>query len=119
MFWNKKEEEAVAENPTAIQIAIPDAVVIQKQEPKPIEIPPFGTQAHGLIRFGKSWLNLSEMVALEFDPPDGCGAECIFKGKKGAWHIPEEDAAALRSYLEGFESAQKAVDEAAESSHAV
>src|SRR5882762_5882402 len=98
MWWSKKQEAQNA--PVAVQTVIPEPV----PEPKTVAIPPFGAQAHGLIRFGKSWLNLSEMVALEFDPPDGCGAECIFKGKKGSWHIPEEDAAALRSYLEGFEN---------------
>jgi hypothetical protein len=104
MFWSKKKVEP----------AVGAVAIEEKPEPKKkeIQISPFGAQAHGLTRFGNTWINLSELSVLEFNPPDGCGAECYFKGQSGDWHFSDEDAAAMRQYLEGFESAQKAVDDA-------
>ena len=77
-----------------------------------IQCPPFGAQVAGLTQFGKTWINLNEVSVIEFDPPDGCGAECRFKEAKGVWHITDSDALAMRTYLEAFEQLKGQVDEA-------
>lgn len=58
----------------------------------------YGEQAFGMTRFGNVWLTMSEVVATDFDPVDGCGAEVMYRnGKK--WHLNNDDAAALQKYM--------------------
>jgi hypothetical protein len=77
----------------------------------PKQLPPFGEKVGNLIRFGGTWLNLNEVSVIEFDPPDGCGAEVRFNHASKVWHIPNADGRALRAYLEGFDAVRKSVDE--------
>jgi hypothetical protein len=113
MWFDKKakvETSATVEDHPAVAAApVQEPVAPEK---KSVVVPPYGFQAHGLTRFGNSWLNLDEVSVIEFDPPDGCGAECLFKGGGDEWHIPDADAAAIREYLNGLEAAGRTVDSA-------
>ncbi len=73
---------------------------------------PYGQRVGNLTRFGETWFDLDQIVAVEFNPEDGCGAEVAMRGDE-CWHVPIEDAECLRAYLTGFESLQQRVDEAA------
>jgi len=79
--------------------------------PKPPALPPFGEKVGNLIRFGDTWLDLSELSVVEFNPPDGCGAEIMFRHNSTEWHLSDLDGRALRAYLESFDAIRKSVDE--------
>jgi hypothetical protein len=73
----------------------------------------YGAKAGHLTQVGGSWVDIANLDVVEFDPPDGCGAEVMFKGNtKTIWHLSEADAQALRSYLEGMAKSGASVDEA-------
>lgn len=79
------------------------AVDLPEQGPRKIvACPPFGDRIGELTRFGKTWINLNEVSVIEFQPPDGCGCEVMFKNNKTEWHISEEDALAIKTYLENL-----------------
>ena len=73
----------------------------------------YGAKAGHLTQVGGSWVDIANLDVVEFDPPDGCGAEVMFKGNtKTIWHLSDADAQALRSYLEGMAKSGASVDEA-------
>lgn len=78
-------------------------------EPPPrdtdVVIPPFGHRCGNLTRFGSMWINLDDVSVIEFNPADGCGAEFQTKGASdNLWHMDDQDAAALRIYLDASTS---------------
>lgn len=73
---------------------------------------PFGAQANGLTRFGNTWVNLSQIDGVNFDPPDGCSIEIDLRSGN-CIHLGAEDAQCFQSYLEGLDSVQRTVDNAA------
>jgi len=80
----------------------PTPAPVQEEEKTETKVPEYGAQAHGLTKFGKTWIRLDEVQVIEFDPSDGCGAEVLFRGDEDEWHITNEDAAAIKEYLEGI-----------------
>jgi hypothetical protein len=85
----------------------------EPSEEKEIKIPEFGAQAHGLVQCGESWINFNDVSVIEFDPEDGCGSECRFRGSDEEWHFSDEDAAAMKAYLKGMASAGRSIEESA------
>lgn len=107
-MWPFKKDEAEAVGAVIVQ-----EVLIKEQEKakKPETVcPPFGERIGELTRFGKTWLNLAEVSVIEFEPPDGCGCEVMFKNNDSQWHVRDEDALAIKTYLENFDSIRKQID---------
>jgi hypothetical protein len=76
---------------------------------------PYGQRVGNLTRFGETWLNLDEILAIDFEPEDGCGCEIMMRGDgldglDNCWHVCSEDAKCLRLYLTDFEAIAKRVD---------
>jgi hypothetical protein len=109
-FWRKKIEVPTVE--VALKTQTLAKAPVEESIPEPET--PYGAKVGKLIQFGKTWLDLSQLSVLEFDPPDGCGAECRFKDSGKSWHIPYKDAQVLHKYLEEFATVEKAVDAATE-----
>jgi hypothetical protein len=53
-----------------------------------------------LTRFGTVWLDIAKITSVQFDPPDGCGAEIAMEGDHEPLHLSDEDAAALGRFIE-------------------
>lgn len=71
---------------------------------------PFGAQVGNLTRFGELWVDLNKIVHVNLSPVDGCSAEICFQDGETV-HLTAPTAAAVRAYLEGFETLRARVDE--------
>lgn len=108
MFWpfNKKGGSAVEEKSEI-------AVAVAVETKAAVKCPPFGARVGNLTRFGTTWIDLDQVVAIDFEPSDGCGAECCFKNQSDDWHMSAADGLALQTYLESFDQIANQVDAAA------
>jgi len=107
------------ESPTATAVLEPpeptieETVTVQEptieEQPEVEEARPFGARVGNLTRFGNVWLDLGQVSSIDFDPADGCGSEIGFKSTDEVLNICHEDSAALRSYLESFDSIRQQV----------
>lgn len=102
-MWPWQKQEVVG------AVAVQEAPALKQEKPKVI-CPPFGERIGQLTRFGKTWLDLNEISVIEFQPPDGCGCELMFKNNDTDWHVSDEDALAIQTYLETCDSIRKQVD---------
>jgi len=109
------------ESPTATAVLEPTEPILEtstrveeepavEEQPEVEEARPFGARVGNLTRFGNVWLDLGQVSSIDFDPADGCGSEIGFKSTDEVLHICHEDSAALRSYLESFDSIRQQVD---------
>lgn len=98
---------AVAEPPVQQpEVEAVQQAVIEEDE-KPL---PFGAKVGNLVQFGDAWVDMAEVVGIDLDPHDGCGAEIELRNGS-TMHISKGSTDALQSYLTGMVSASKAVDE--------
>lgn len=58
----------------------------------------YGQRAGNLMQFGETWIDMSRVVAIEFNPVEGC-CKIQFHGAVQLWRVPMEDAECIKGFL--------------------